>query len=91
MQEFDAQAFRRCSRLYDSLADSPFAKVNEPALILADEPTGQLDSATGASIIALLRQIVAETGVTVIIASHDPKVHEAADVVFELKDGRRVG
>lgn len=67
------------------------ALVNEPALILADEPTGQLDSATGASIIALLRQIVAETGVTVIIASHDPKVHEAADVVFELKDGRRVG
>ncbi|HNB55254.1 MAG TPA: ATP-binding cassette domain-containing protein, partial [Anaerolineales bacterium] len=67
------------------------ALVNEPALILADEPTGQLDSATGASIIALLRQIVAETGVTVVIASHDPKVHEAADVVFELKDGKRVG
>ncbi|NUM46643.1 MAG: ABC transporter ATP-binding protein [Anaerolineales bacterium] len=67
------------------------ALVNEPALILADEPTGQLDSATGASIIALLRQIVAETGVTVVIASHDPKVHEAADVVFELKDGRLVG
>lgn len=66
------------------------ALVNEPALILADEPTGQLDSATGASIIALLRQIVAETGVTVVIASHDPKVHEAADVVFELKDGKRV-
>lgn len=66
------------------------ALVNEPALILADEPTGQLDSATGASIIALLREIVAETGVTVVIASHDPKVHEAADVVFELKDGRLV-
>jgi putative ABC transport system ATP-binding protein len=67
------------------------ALVNAPALILADEPTGQLDSATGTSIIALLRQIATETGVTVIIASHDSKVHEAADVVYEMRDGRLVG
>jgi putative ABC transport system ATP-binding protein len=63
------------------------ALVNSPALLLADEPTGQLDSATGANIIKLLRQIATDTGVTVIIASHDPTVHEAVDRIFELKDG----
>ena len=56
-----------------------------------DEPTGQLDSLTGASIIALLKQIATQTGVTVVVASHDPNVHEAADWIFELKDGRLVG
>ncbi|MCB8953467.1 MAG: ABC transporter ATP-binding protein [Ardenticatenales bacterium] len=66
------------------------ALVNQPALILADEPTGQLDTITGTNIIALLRRIVLETGVTVVIASHDPKVMEAVDVVFELKDGRLI-
>jgi peptide/nickel transport system ATP-binding protein len=67
------------------------ALVKRPALILADEPTGQLDSLTGQSIIALLRRTVAETGVTVVVASHDPNVHEAADWVFELRDGKLVG
>ncbi|MEJ2208832.1 MAG: ABC transporter ATP-binding protein, partial [Anaerolineae bacterium] len=64
------------------------ALVKRPTLILADEPTGQLDSVTGASIIALLKEIVTRQGVTVVIASHDPNVHEAADQVFELKDGQ---
>jgi peptide/nickel transport system ATP-binding protein len=67
------------------------ALVKRPALILADEPTGQLDTLTGASIIALLREIVDRTGVTVVIASHDPNVHEAADLIFELKDGHLSG
>ena len=67
------------------------ALVNQPSLLLADEPTGQLDSVTGANIIALLRQIVVQTGVTVVIASHDPKVEEAVDEVFSLLDGRLVG
>jgi putative ABC transport system ATP-binding protein len=67
------------------------ALVKRPTLILADEPTGQLDSLTGASIIALLKEIATETGVTVVVASHDPNVHEAADWIFELKDGRLVG
>jgi len=67
------------------------ALVKSPTLILADEPTGQLDSLTGASIIALLKEIAAQTGVTVVIASHDPNVHEAADWIFELRDGRLVG
>jgi peptide/nickel transport system ATP-binding protein len=66
------------------------ALVKQPTLILADEPTGQLDSVTGASIIKLLKEIATWTGVTVVVASHDPNVHEAADWIFELKDGRLV-
>ena len=66
------------------------AFVNQPALILADEPTGQLDSATGANIIQLLRQIADQPGVTVITASHDANIIEVADVVFELRDGKLV-
>jgi putative ABC transport system ATP-binding protein len=67
------------------------ALVKRPTLILADEPTGQLDTLTGASIIALLKTIATQTGVTVVVASHDPNVHEAADRILELKDGRLVG
>jgi ABC-type lipoprotein export system ATPase subunit len=66
------------------------ALVKGPALILADEPTGQLDSLTGASIITLLGKIACQTGVTVLVASHDPNVHDAADWLFELRDGRLV-
>ncbi len=66
------------------------ALVNRPYLILADEPTGQLDTATGTGIIQLLRDIVDRTGVTVIVASHDPLVWQAADMVFELHDGQLV-
>jgi len=67
------------------------ALVKRPTLILADEPTGQLDSLTGASIIALLKEITSQAGVTVVIASHDPNVHEAGDWIFELRDGRLAG
>jgi peptide/nickel transport system ATP-binding protein len=64
------------------------ALANRPSLILADEPTGQLDTATGHQIVELLRTIVTETGVTVVIASHDPKVIEAVDIVYSLRDGK---
>jgi peptide/nickel transport system ATP-binding protein len=67
------------------------ALVAQPSLILADEPTGQLDTVTGANIVALLREIVLATGATVLVASHDPKVREVADVVFGLHDGSLVG
>jgi peptide/nickel transport system ATP-binding protein len=66
------------------------ALVKQPVLLLADEPTGQLDSMTGAAIIALLRQVADETGVTVIVATHDPKILDYADAVHELRDGRLV-
>jgi ABC-type lipoprotein export system ATPase subunit len=66
------------------------ALANHPSILLADEPTGQLDAATGESIIALIRSVIAETGITVIVASHDSSVAEAADWVYELSDGKLV-
>jgi ABC-type lipoprotein export system ATPase subunit len=67
------------------------ALVSQPSLILADEPTGQLDSRTGADIVTLFREIVGQTGITVVIASHDPNVRQAADWVYELQDGQLAG
>ncbi len=61
-----------------------------PHVILADEPTGQLDSQTGRRIIALLRRLVTEQDITVVVVSHDPVVMEEADVVHELRDGRLI-
>ncbi|GHE37539.1 ABC transporter ATP-binding protein [Streptomyces vinaceus] len=67
------------------------ALANEPALIIADEPTGQLDSETGRSIMQLLRAVVRSEGVTVLVATHDPALIELADRVLELRDGAIVG
>lgn len=64
------------------------ALVNRPSLLLADEPTGQLDSNTGATIIRLLHEIAVRFGVTVIVASHDPNIIPFADTIIELKDGQ---
>ncbi len=58
-----------------------------PALILADEPTGELDSATGRQVLTLLRRLVDREGVSVLIASHDPAVDLFADRVYHLQDG----
>ncbi|MFF4099635.1 ABC transporter ATP-binding protein [Streptomyces sp. NPDC001903] len=66
------------------------ALANEPALIIADEPTGQLDSETGRSIMQLLRAVVRSEGVTALVATHDPALIELADRVVELRDGRIV-
>ncbi|MGA5820989.1 ABC transporter ATP-binding protein [Kitasatospora sp. NPDC094028] len=66
------------------------ALANEPALIIADEPTGQLDSETGRSIMELLRAVVLSEGVTVLVATHDPTLMGLADRVVELRDGRIV-
>lgn len=59
----------------------------KPDLIFADEPTGQLDSATRDKIIGLLRRTVRERGMTVVIVTHDPQVMQEADRVYELRDG----
>ncbi|MFE7525540.1 ABC transporter ATP-binding protein [Kitasatospora sp. NPDC057542] len=64
------------------------ALANEPSLIIADEPTGQLDSETGRSIMELLRAVVRSEGVTVLVATHDPTLMELADRVIEVRDGR---
>jgi ABC-type lipoprotein export system ATPase subunit len=61
-----------------------------PALILADEPTGELDSATGQQILGLLQQIVDREGTTVLMATHDLTVDLFADQVYHLEDGRVV-
>jgi len=63
------------------------ALANKPRLVIADEPTGELDSTTGAQIFALLRDVAA-AGVTVIAATHDPFVIEHVDRVLEMADGR---
>ena len=62
------------------------ALANEPPLLIADEPTGELDSATGAQIFQLLHDVAA-SGVTVITATHDPFVIEHVDRVIEMDDG----
>ena len=64
------------------------ALATRPELILADEPTGELDSTTGRQIMALFRYIVAQEGITVIMATHDPVVEEYAHVIYELGDGQ---
>ena len=63
------------------------ALINEPILIVADEPTGNLDSHTGEEIIALLCSIWAERKTTLIIATHDAKVATRAPRILELADG----
>jgi ABC-type lipoprotein export system ATPase subunit len=64
------------------------AVATRPDLILADEPTGELDSATGRGIMALFRHLVVQEGITVLMATHDPVVEEYAHAIYELGDGR---
>jgi len=66
------------------------ALVNEPELLLADEPTGNLDSKTGGEIIELLKSLRVEKQTTLVIATHDEKVAAHAQRVIELVDGRIV-
>jgi|SRR5690554_57343 len=61
-----------------------------PELVLADEPTGQLDTRTGRRILDLLRRMVEERGVTLLVVTHDPQVMAEADIVHEMRDGRLV-
>jgi putative ABC transport system ATP-binding protein len=66
------------------------ALANRPRLLLADEPTGQLDSETGQRIMLLIRTVVRAEGVTAIVATHDPVMLDVADRVIELLDGRLI-
>jgi ABC-type lipoprotein export system ATPase subunit len=64
------------------------ALANQPQLILADEPTGELDSTTGREILSLFRQIVESEHITLLMVSHDPKADEFAHQVLLLADGQ---
>ena len=64
------------------------ALANTPAVVLADEPTGNLDSRTGTEIVELLRELNREQGVTVICSTHDPKMIANADRVCSILDGQ---
>ncbi len=63
------------------------ALANRPRLLLADEPTGQLDSRTGSDIVRLLAGVVADEGIAAVVATHDPAPLAFADDVLELHDG----
>jgi len=64
------------------------ALVTEPAIVLADEPTGQLDSKLSLQVIGLMRQLNRETGQTFVIVTHDPAVAAQTDRTVYLSDGR---
>jgi putative ABC transport system ATP-binding protein len=64
------------------------ALANQPALVLLDEPTGDLDSTTGTEVIALLRDLNQREQVTMVIATHDPSIAERSSRVVRLRDGK---
>ncbi|WP_245156132.1 ABC transporter ATP-binding protein [Nocardioides sp. 503] len=64
------------------------ALAGSPRLLLADEPTGQLDAETGLAVMALLRAVVESEGVTAVVATHDPVLMSLADRVLTIADGR---
>jgi ABC-type lipoprotein export system ATPase subunit len=64
------------------------ALVSEPAILLADEPTGALDSKTGVEIMDLFQRLHSENGQTVILVTHDPFVARHADRIIKISDGK---
>ncbi len=64
------------------------ALVTRPPVLVADEPTGELDSTTGKNLLTLMRNIVKSEGVTLIMATHDQSVHKYADVIHHMRDGQ---
>jgi len=66
------------------------ALVKGPQIVLADEPTANLDSATGASIIELMRKVQAQSRTTFIFATHDPQLMSHADETFSIRDGELI-
>ncbi|PKQ25513.1 MAG: ABC transporter [Actinobacteria bacterium HGW-Actinobacteria-4] len=66
------------------------ALANQPKLLIADEPTGQLDADTGAAIMALLRTVIADQGMTALVSTHDQSLMDIADHTVHLADGHLV-
>ncbi|MEM3735308.1 MAG: ABC transporter ATP-binding protein [Candidatus Bathyarchaeia archaeon] len=63
------------------------ALANNPEVVIADEPTGELDSVTGKEIIELLYKLCKERKITVVVATHDERITRASDVVYKMRDG----
>ena len=64
------------------------ALANDPAVVLADEPTGSLDAASGETVIALLRETASRDRRAVVVVSHDPRIEQRADRSLEMRSGR---
>ena len=64
------------------------ALVHTPRFVIADEPTGNLDSQTARNIVQLFRDVVQQTGIALLVATHDATVYNAADRVLHINDGR---
>lgn len=64
------------------------ALANKPAILFADEPTGNLDGKSGREVLTLLRQVNRELGITLVLVTHDLNVAEQADRIIQLEDGR---
>ena len=64
------------------------ALVNDPQLIIADEPTGELDTKTGIEIINLLHDLCRERNIAMIVATHDEKIAKIADIIYQMRDGK---
>ena len=67
------------------------ALANDPPVLLADEPTGELDTATGHQILLLLKQLRDQFGKTIVIVTHDQRIGQIADIVMTIVDGRITG
>ena len=66
------------------------ALAGSPRLLIADEPTGQLDTETGLAVMALIRGVVEAEGMTAIVSTHDPLMVSLADRVIHIADGKLV-
>ena len=84
----DMLAVTDVTRTFGSGRTATRALAGSPQVLLADEPTGQLDSETAKQIMRLLRTVVQSEGVTVLVATHDPNLIGIADEVLELEDGK---
>ena len=66
------------------------AVAHKPKVIFADEPTGALDTASGLAVMKLFKELVEKEGITIVMTTHDPKLMELGDVVYEMEDGELV-
>ncbi len=62
--------------------------VNKPGLVLADEPTGNLDTERSVEVLAILRRLNTQRGQTFVLVTHDPEVGDACDRIVRMRDGR---